>query len=632
MEKIVLDFETYGIEDRPNYPPRPVGLAVRRKGRSQYMAFGHPEENNCEESKVADFLKSVWGKHCLVFHNGAFDMEVAAARYSLPILRDPKLWDDTLILAYLHDPRDPSLSLKPLADKYLDMPPEEQDRLKDWILANVPEAKKKPSTWGAYIALAPGKLVGDYAIGDVERTWRLYNYFMADLKGEDRMKDWYAKEKRLIPIKIGMESGGIRAASNRLKKDIPKFKSVLTDVESGIRRRLKISKKWERENCKDGVFNPNSTDQLASALDHSGKVSEWIMTPAGNRSTSRANLEQVCTDKKLIEMLALQGVLTTYLGTFLEPWLRISDANGGYIHPSFNTVRSTDEYGGKRGVGTRTGRLSSSNPNFQNIPADVSGSKHAPILTILAALLKKEGVNFIGLRDYLVPDDGCVFIGRDYSQQELRILAHYEDGVLLQMYRQDPNMDIHTVVQKLVHEIIGILFPRKAVKETNFGIIYGMGAEKIGWKADVDEDTARKLKSAVLRAVPGIKDVSSELTRLARQGMPIYTWGGRRYYVEEPKKIKGQLREFYYKLLNLLIQGSAADCTKEAMLACDESFNDARLVLQVHDELLGCAPKSSAKREMKIMKDCMESVKFDVPMLTEGKMGAVSWARMRDVA
>lgn len=632
MSFAVVDFETEGVEHRPEYPPVPVGVAIQVGSSRRYYAWGHPTQNNCTYREALRALKQIWNSHELIFHNAAFDIEVAVEHCDLPY---PEKFHDTLILAYLHDPRDPSLGLKQLADKYLDMPPEEQDALKEWVIEKYmkPNGMRKFSQWAAFICMAPGKLAGRYAKGDVVRTWKLfqvfYEHIREPLEGATRtMLGAYEREKRLLKTKLHMETGGIRGDTKKLGQDIPKFQSALDDIEAKIRRKLKVTKKWEMERCKDGVFNVSSGPQLAAAMERAGLVADedWILTEKGNKSTSRANLERCLTDSNLILLLGLQGILSSYLSTFLNPWFASCQANDGYIYPSFNTVRGEEKYG------TKTGRLSSSGPNFQNIPASVDGSVHEAILRKLQKILKQYKLDFIGLRDYLVPDEGCVFLNRDYSQQEFRILAHFEDGDLLARYNDNPHIDAHTLVQNMVNDATGVLYPRKAIKNVNFGIVYGMGAKALAYRIGCSEDEAKALKNIILEQIPGIDDLNSSLKKLARNDLPLITYGDRYYYCEEDQWIKGRgWVDFAYKMLNLLIQGSAADCTKEAMIQVQDNMGtDSRIVLQVHDELMLCVPRSQAKREMGRMQEAMEDMRFDLPMLTDGKWGlkGESWARL----
>jgi DNA polymerase-1 len=616
----VVDFETDKIEDRPNYPPNPVGVAIYpRTGGKEYLAWGHPEENNTTKIQATRRLKSVWDQP-LLFHNAAFDIEVAVEHLGLKV---PLYWDDSLILGYLHDPRDVNLSLKPMANKYLKMPPKEQDRLKEWILVNIPAAKRKPSSWGAYIAQAPGKLVGKYAIGDVVRTKGLFNYFMPIIR-DTGMERAYQREKRIISVKLDMERQGIRIAP-KLKKEYGSWVKARANIDENIRKRLRVGKD----------FNINSPKQLADILVKRNKLTHIVKTPKGNISTKREVLEENCNDQHLLQLLSLNGVFGTYLGTFIDPWVLSFENNEGLIYPTFNTVRSSNEYG-SGGIGTRTGRFSSSNPNFQNIPANTEDSQHKELLLALQKHLKRYGINFIGLRDYIIPKAGCVFIGRDYSQQELRILGHYEDGELLTQYNTNPRLDVHEFIRQLIFQATRILYERRHVKITVFGIIYGMGIKKLAKRLGLSYDEASNLRKAIYDAVPGIKWLNTELKKLGKAKEPIYTWGGRRYFAEKDKWIVDEFgeerrKQFFYKLLNLLIQGSAADATKEGMIQVSESCNANvfAMLVQAHDEVLAEVEKGHEKTQMNLMKEAMEDLKFEIPMLTDGKIGAQSWARMR---
>lgn len=173
---IALDFETEAIDNRPNYPPKPVGLAVLPDGAlGHYFAWGHPIENNCLFEQARDHLESLLlqDKYEFVFHNAPFDCSIIEERLGLKVP-----WDrvhDTMVLAFLNDPFG-ELSLKPLAEKLLGEPPTEQEAVRDWLIRHG-VCRSNDKQWGAHISRAPGNLVGTYAIGDVERTLKLYKYY-----------------------------------------------------------------------------------------------------------------------------------------------------------------------------------------------------------------------------------------------------------------------------------------------------------------------------------------------------------------------------------------------------------------------------------------------------------------------
>jgi DNA polymerase I-like protein with 3'-5' exonuclease and polymerase domains len=611
-----IDAETKAIRSRPEYPPRAVGYAVKHGRTTKYLAFGHPTKNNCTRGEAIRYVKQVARDHTPVFHNADFDLEVLEADG----IRVKGEYHDTMRLAFLNEPRSLDLGLKPQADEWLGQPPDERDMLKAWILEHVPAAKKRKTKWGEYICEAPGNLVGTYAKGDAQRTLDLFRLWDKDVISY--MPEAYAREMALIPIKLDMEQHGIKVRLTKLKREVGAYQKVKDNMERSIHRRLGMK------------FNVSSSTQLADALIANDLLSTIVRTPTGKISTRRALLEANCTDKKLIEMLAIYGTCQTYIGTFLQNWIDIGEANDQYIQPTFNTVRSTDEYGGGRTKGARTGRLSSSDPNFQNVPSSVAGSPHWKVLEKLRDLLRKQGINFVGLRDYFEPDEGCVFLRRDYNQQELRILAHFEEGAFLDMYLEDPTLDAHDAVRFLVRQNTGMDFPRKHIKQTNFGIIYGMGIAKLAARLDLEDEAARLLKRAVMKAVPGIRTLQKRLRKLADSGEPFYTWGGREYYCEEPMYFDTgdggkEKRTYEYKMMNTEIQGSAADCTKQGMINVWDNMRHGRIVLQVHDELVVSVPKQHAKKEMERMRDAMEDVKFKLPMLSDGEIGARSWAGMK---
>jgi DNA polymerase-1 len=519
------------------------------------------------------------------------------------------------------------MALKPLADKYLDMPPDEQEALRDWILANVPGAKKAPTKWGAHIGKTPGKLCGPYARGDVIRTIKLFKLWLPWIK-ETGQYDAYVRELRIVRIKLKMESEGINTDTKKLKRDANKWEAAYLAMGKTLRRQLKITKAYDLDSPK-GFFNINSGAQLADALEHADLIDpdDWVYTDKGNRSTSVDNLKAAEVRPAFLKNYAIYSTLSTYINTFLLPWIETGDKANGFIHPTFNQVRTTEEHGNTGTKGTKTGRPSVTNPNFNNLPANVEDSKNRDVLITVAKYLRNFGLNFTGLRNYIVPNNGGIFIGRDYAQQELRVLAHYEDGDLLNLYLDNPTLNIHKLIGAEIYERTGYDLPRKAVKTVVFGTIYGYGLDALAEELDATREDAKIIKRALLKTLPGVSDLDRELKAMARDEEPIRTWGGRLYYCEESKFVKGQYRDFAYKLLNLLIQGSSADITKQAMIQVDDALTDGHIKLQVYDELL--ANTNNPKRDMPLMREAMEDIKLDCPLPTDGEWSAKSWGQMK---
>ena len=604
MRKIIepIDFETKGIEQRPKYPPVPVGVALQIDGINEYLAWGHPENNNIKKGEAKRILKQKYKTITPVFHNSEFDIDVGSTHLGLPM---PKEFHDTLFLAYLYDPRSPTLSLKPLADMHLNLPAEEQDELKEWILNNIVGAhdsktsKKNPHMyWGGLMHLAPVEIVGRYAKGDILRTEGLYNFYMPYIL-EHGMLEAYNREKQVMPIFMDMSKKGIRVNKRKLVKDRVQFMNDIQGYEKKIIRRLKAPKDMKI----------SSSVQLADAMDKAGVITHWFKTAKGNRSTARDNLELGCSDNKLLDLLQMHSKLSKYVSTFINNWI----TPDGRIYPNFNQVRTPDEHG--KVFGTRSGRPSSNNPNFLNVPRNVKDSR------------------LPNLRDYILPDVGHSFNLRDYSQQEFRLLGHFEQGALFKAYNEIPTTDAHKLLQLLIYEIMHVHFERYPAKTVNFGKIYGMGKAVIAKKIKGSMDEASALIKAHAKAFPDVIKLDKAIKKHGKAGLPIYTWGGREYYVEEDSIINGRRRTWEYKLLNYLIQGSAADVTKEAMIRVNKVLKGtgARIVLQVYDELVVSVPKGKEKEVMILTRDAMESIKLDVPLLSDGKIGKTSWGNAKKV-
>ena len=621
MYLATIDFETEAIEARPKYPPRPVGVAIKARGSCKYYAWAHPTENNCTVDDVLPILRDHYKNARCIFHNCAFDIDVGTVHLKLPF---PNVYDDTEFLAFLHDPRETSLALKNLAAKYLDMPPEEQDKLKRWILDNVEGARRAKTKWGAHIAKAPGKLVGIYARGDVVRTEKLYKRFRPIIA--KRMNVAYNRELRLVKLKLSMENRGVQTRHKAIKRDYPKYKKAWDDVEQSLRRKLKITKAIDADSPK-GTFNINSPVQLADAIDRAGLVDNWIYTDKGARSVSVENLKQCCTDKRFLNLYGVYSTLGTYLSMYMVPWLAAGEKKDGRIFPTFNQVRTNQEHGDFKSYGTKTGRPSVSNPNFNNLPANIYKSKNRDTLLLLRDFLKTYGVNFIGLRDYIAPSAGNYLVGRDYAQQELRVLAHYEGGALMRAFQSDPFFDVHSHMISEIYKQFAVTLTRDQVKAIAFGLIYGLGLTGLSDKLDTTYNEAKKLKAAYLNFMPGVSDLDDQLREYAADDRTIHTLAGRAYKCEPDKIIKGVYRSFEYRLINLLIQGTSADITKDAMVRIDDALPKT-IIIQLYDEIIGDTPNH--KHALEVMREEMERPVLDVPLPTDAEYSNFSWARMKN--
>lgn len=606
---ITVDFETHGIVGNPIVnPPTPVGVAIWVEGQEpEYYSWGHPvfevgdprypagSGNNISFDQIHQYLKQIRdGGEPLLFHNAAFDVSVWNETFC-----NATLWSnehrgqihDTMFLLFLADPYASSYSLKPSAVRYLGLPPTEQDELHTWILSNVPEATGK--TAGAYICRAPASLVGPYAIGDVVRTRGLFNHLHPQIVN-DGMGKAYDRERALLPILMEATERGVRINRELLHHHETVYTECLTLAQDRLCERMGVSR---------SVLDSDSL--LADALEQSGAVTEWVLTKTGKRSMAKENLKIVHPEiKSLVEYCS---ALETCLSTFMRPWLSFSE-HSGRLHPNWNQVRGDH---GNGHFGTRTGRLSSDHPNFQNVPTEFD---KIIIPDQLHPLPK--------MRIYCLPEDGHVWLKRDFSSQELRILAHFEDGSLCIAYKGNPELDPHQMAIELIHNLIGITYARKDIKITGFSLIYGSGVRGLSQQLGRTYEEAYGIKNAYLDALPGVRELMYDVQSRGRSGQSIKTWGGRIYFAEPPKEIDGQLRDFAYKLLNYLIQGSAADQTKDCIVEWDKTreWYDTFLAT-VHDEINISVPTEHAESSMQALKEEMNKDRFDVPMRSDGFMG-----------
>lgn len=266
-------------------------------------------------------------------------------------------------------------------------------------------------------------------------------------------------------------------------------------------------------------------------------------------------------------------------------------------------------------------------PNLQNPPTDFESLKIPVAITQLLNKAREnedwEGPDIPHMRRYLLPEEGHKWLKRDFSAQEMRILAHFAEGKLYDAFRADPKTDPHDTVKKIIDGLIGGDMPRKYVKITGFGIMYGRGVKNLSLALGVDEDEGKRVRDAYYAALPEVQDLSFDTRNRGKRGQFIRTWGGRVYY-REPNLD----RDLSYKLLNYLIQGSAADQTKQAMVDWDaiREPNDT-LIAAVHDEVNISAPIEDAGPAMVRLRTAMDAERFDVPFMSEGYIGD-NWANI----
>jgi hypothetical protein len=554
----------------------------------------------------------------LLFFHGKFDWEIMCALLNVPIDCIP--WDrihDPMYLLFLDNPHSKSLELKPAAEILLNEPPHERDAMLEWCQQNIRKGFA-PSKVGEQISNMPGTLVQPYQNGDVRRTRGLFKLLYPQIVARG-MLPAYDRERELMPIFLRNEQEGMRVDMAGLRRDITVFQREREKVDAWLRKRLKAQN-----------MNINSNEEFAEALARAKLVKDedWVINKDGTRSVSKANFtEDMIRDVKVFRAFGYRNRLGTCLNMFMVPWLAQAEDYNGHITTHWNQVRQP-------GGGTRTGRPSTDSHNFLNLSKTwddkEDGYVHPEFLKVLELPL---------VRRYVLADRDSYFCHRDYNQQELRIAAHFEDGPLMEAYQKDLRMDVHDFVRGLIAQIVGREWPRRPVKITNFRKIYGGGAPAIAQGIGCSLQEGQQLKAAHEKALPGLKDLEKQIKYRSDCGEPLVTWGGREYYVEPPgyNKKYGRDMTYEYKLINYLVQGSAADATKEAILRYHRHPRKAgRFLVTVYDENNVSSPpekterlrKLGATEEMAVLRECMESIEFDVPLLTDGKIG-LNWADLK---
>lgn len=628
---ITLDFETDPIDDRPNYPPVPKGFAYRYPdGAKAYVRWGHPTGNNCTMQEGLAKLKTIWNYSLfrgvpLLFHHAKFDVGVATEKLGFPMLPWHLIHDTTFIL-FLLDPHAKKHDLKGTAERILGWPPDEKDAIGDYVLQHretlaraYPHVNEiapivssrgsiQPATVrnraGAWIGYCPGELVEPYAIGDVDRTYELFEWLYPKIVAQG-MLEAYDRERQVLPIFMENERDGIRVDLEGLQRDVPSYEKHLQDVEQAILSYLGLPS-----------LNIDSDDEMAEALSRAGLVDDdkWTRTASGGKSMSKDNLvPEMFNDPLFAHALGYRNRLKTCLEMFMKPWLRQASLRGGMVSTNWNQTRGGDG-------GTRTGRPSTTNPNFLNISKDFESKKdgyvHPDFLSVPRLPL---------VRQYMLPDPEQVWLHRDFNGQELRVFAHFECGPLQRAYLANPRIDPHgDVVQPVMERMAGREFVRTDVKILNFLAIYGGGAPAAAKRLKRPVSEAKEFLKFHADALPGRKALNDVIVDIVRRGEPIRTWGGRLYYVEEPGMSKkyNKWMTYEYKLLNYLVQGSAADITKQTMIDWhNNSGRKSRFLVQVYDEMNISAPREIAAQQMQLLREMMELPRMSVAMLSDGKMG-----------
>jgi DNA polymerase I-like protein with 3'-5' exonuclease and polymerase domains len=569
-----------------------VGYAVAVDGWKGYFPIAHQGGGNLDERIVNRWMKKVLELPCdKVMHNAAYDLGwLRASGFKV----NGTVYD-TMLAAPLIDENRFSYALNSLGFDYLKEVKSEQG-LKDAASDFGVHAKKE--LWKL-----PAMYVGEYAEQDAALTLKLWHHLKALLR-KDEVESIFTLETELLPVLIDLTFQGIR-----FNRD--KCEQLIADFKRKENEHIKQIKLISGE--KVDIWAAAS---IAKAFDKLGIP--YPKTTTGLPSFTKSFLDG--HEHEIAKLIIEAREFNKTHGTFLEPYLKHSAADGR-IHPHINQMRSEDG-------GTVTGRLSMNNPNLQQVPA-----RHEIIGPMVRSLF--------------LPEEGQLWAANDFSSQEPRLLVHY--ATLLDLpgaermadaYRNNPDTDFH----QMVADMAGI--QRKAAKTIGLGLMYGMGKQKLANSLDLPLDEAAELINSFHMNVPFLKGtVNSVMKRIEHpaSGGSIRTLLGRkcRFPLWEPVEYginKALPREqavveygprikraMTYKGLNRLIQGSAADQTKAAMVALNKA--GFRLLLQVHDEIaVSVNDRSEAEEAARIM---AQAVSLEVPSRVDVEIGP-SWGEAKE--
>lgn len=589
-KEIAIDLETrdenlesYG----PGWPRNDgyvVGYAIAVEGWCGYFPVAHEGGGNLDKGAVERWVSRILALECpKVMHNAAYDLGWLLAcgfKVNGTII-------DTMIAAACLDENRMSYSLNSLGFDYLQQTKSEQglrDAARDFGV------HPKKELWRL-----PAMYVGEYAEADAELTLKLWQCFKPLLRRED-VESVFDLETRVLPVLVNMTLQGVRFDRERalslIEEMTSREKQLLADIRSTATMPVDV---W-------------AAASIAKAFDKLGLA--YPRTETGLPSFTKTFLDGL--DHPLSKAIVEARELNKTYGTFLQPYLDLSE-HDGRIHPHINQLRSDDG-------GTVTGRLSMNSPNLQQVPA-----RHEVIGPLVRSLF--------------LPEEGELWASCDFSSQEPRLLVHYAtllglpgSEVMQAAYLKDPRTDFH----QMVADMAGI--KRKQAKTVGLGLTYGMGKQKLADSLDMSVDEASALITLFHQKVPFLRSTIDAVMRRIESpasGGAIRTLLGRkcRFPLFEPvqwgvnkalpyeqavieygPRVK---RAMTYKGLNRLIQGSAADQTKMAMVKLHEAgFN---IKLQLHDEIVvSVKTREEAEEVGRIMATAVE---LAIPSVVDVEVG-----------
>jgi DNA polymerase-1 len=566
-EILSLDTETTSISA---IDAELVGLSFAVK---EFEAFYVPIPAKREKAlRIVNIFKPVYEnpKILKVGQNLKYDLEVLR-NYNIQ-LQGP-LWD-TMIAHYLIQP-ELRHNMDFMAEVYLNYKTVHIDELIG------PRGKNQHSMRD----LSPTQ-VYEYAAEDADVTLRLKNKLESELRKFECEDLFYNIEMPLMPVLAEMEMNGVCLDTDSLKETSNILNGRLKEIEHRIYELAGKS------------FNIASPKQVGTILFDELRISEKPKkTKTGQYVTSEEVLQQLKNKHEIVaDILEYRG-LTKLLGTYIDTLPQLVNPRTGHIHTSFNQTV------------TATGRLSSSDPNLQNIPIRGEDGKE--------------------IRKAFVPEPGCLFFSADYSQIELRVMAHLSnDQEMIRVFNEGKDLHAATaanIYKKPIEEVTRD--ERTKSKRANFGIIYGITVFGLAERLNISRDEAKQLIDGYFATFPEVHDYMEKAKQTAREKGYVTTLYGRRRYLPDINSQNATVRGFAERnAINAPIQGTAADIIKVAMIRIHNRFKaegiKSKMILQVHDELnFSVYPEEQGRVESIVLEEMQNAIDLKVPLVADSGFG-----------
>ena len=548
-----------------------VGLSFAVK---EFEAFYVPIPAKREEAlRIVNIFKEVYenDKILKIGQNLKYDLEVLR-NYGIE-LKGP-MWD-TMIAHYLIQP-ELRHNMDYMAEIYLNYQTIHIDELIG------PRGKGQKSMRD----LLPSQ-VYEYAAEDADITLRLKNKLEPELKKFECEDLFYNIEMPLMPVLAEMEMNGVCLDTESLKETSEILTKRMLDIEKRI---------YE---LAGEQFNIASPKQVGDILFEKLKIVEKAKkTKTGQYVTSEEVLQQLKNKHEIVADILEHRGLKKLLGTYIDALPSLINKRTGHIHTSFNQTI------------TATGRLSSSDPNLQNIPIRGEDGKE--------------------IRKAFIPEPGCLFFSADYSQIELRVMAHLsQDENMIRVFSEGKDLHAATaanIYKKPIEEVTRD--ERTKSKRANFGIIYGITVFGLAERLDIPREEAKMLIDGYFATFPQVHDYMEKSKEIARQKGYVTTLFGRRRYLPDINSHNATVRGFAERnAINAPIQGTAADIIKVAMIRIFQRFKaeniKSKMILQVHDELnFSVLPEEKEKVEKIVLEEMQNAISLAVPLVADSGFGS----------